>query len=54
MTRRIRERGRGGWLGLSPGRFCKKREKKRRRKEERGHLAKIHLNFENSKIPRRR
>jgi hypothetical protein len=33
MTRRIRERGRGGWLGLSPGRFCKKREKKKRKKK---------------------
>jgi hypothetical protein len=34
-TRRISERGRGGWLGLSPGRFCQKGEKKRRKKEDR-------------------
>jgi hypothetical protein len=45
-TRRIREREKGGQLGLSPGRFCKQREERRREEEEMVSLAKIYLNFE--------
>jgi hypothetical protein len=35
MTRGKRERGRGGWLGLSPGRFARKERRKEEEKEER-------------------
>jgi hypothetical protein len=42
-----RGREKGGRLGWSPGRFCKGREERRRRKEEEMRcLAEIHLNFE--------
>jgi hypothetical protein len=41
-----RGREKGGRLGWSPGRFCKEREERRRKEEEMGCLAKIHLNFE--------
>jgi hypothetical protein len=33
---------------------CKEKREEMREGEENGHLAEIHLNFENSKLPRRR
>jgi hypothetical protein len=36
--------------GSSPGRVAMKKREETREKEEKGHLAEIHLNFEDSKL----
>jgi hypothetical protein len=49
-----RGRGKGGRLGFLSWSVCKEKREEMREEEKKGYLAEIHLNFENSKLPRKR